>query len=330
LSTLPLLTVVDLFTSGDGPDYSIRQLRHLLLADLPLYLHALLVPLLVATAAWRIQKSSNWTEICGVILSLAWLGVIPNVPIMHELLHRRGRIPRSVAFALGIMFLDPTRRLSHLHGHHVHLGLEVDTDTAFRGESIYAFCVRATIGSTKDVFQEETRRLRRQGRSPWSLENDVVYSLVWVVFVLLLLNLNFGPHATTGLGIGFALSRVLLEAFNYLQHYGLIREPGKRQALRHSWNHLTPIVRAATVEITNHAHHHMHPEVRFHALLPSVNTPQMPSALLCFFVSLFPSLWETYIAMPYLRNWDQSFATEGERKLAAKANEKAGWPNWLT
>ncbi|MGH7634623.1 MAG: hypothetical protein ACRENC_12890 [Gemmatimonadaceae bacterium] len=37
--------------------------------------------------------------------------------------------------------------------------------------------------------------------------------------------------------IGFGLSHLLLEAFNDLQHDGLVRAPGTRVQRRHSWSH---------------------------------------------------------------------------------------------
>jgi hypothetical protein len=127
---------------------------------------------------------------------------------------------------------------------------------------------------------------------------------------------------------GFILSRLLLESFNYLQHYGIVRVPGTRYGRRHSWAHLSPVVRAAAFEITNHHHHHEEPAAPFYTLVPDPESPQMPSALLCFVVALVPPLWERLIARPRLEEWDRRYATDGERALAAEANRAAGWPLW--
>jgi hypothetical protein len=88
------------------------------------------------------------------------------------------------------------------------------------------------------------------------------------------------------------------------------------------------VVRAAAFEITNHAHHHMDPNVRFHALVPDAEAPRMPSALVCLLAALIPPVWERWIAMPRLRHWDEHFATPEELVLAAEANRAARWPVW--
>jgi len=204
----------------------------------------------------------------------------------------------------------------------------MDPDTARRGETIYGFCIRAAIQNTKEALEDEAKRLRKKGKSAWSLENDAVNSLVWLVVLLSIILALCGLLACTIIAAGFALARVLVEGFNYLQHYGLVREAGTPYNRRHAWGHLSPVVRAATVEITNHHHHHIHPDTRFYDVIPDPESPHMPSALACFFAALVPPLWEKYIAMPRLRYWDENFATEGERELAKKANKEAGWPEW--
>src|SRR5262249_49460666 len=159
---------------------------------------------------------------------LAWLGVLPNIPVAHELVHRRGRFDRFLAFLLTVVIADPLRRLSHVRGHHVNLGLDEDSDTARRGESIYAFMIRAAVGGTREAIQAERDRLAQHGLSIWSWRSDVVRSLALTALVLSLIGALAGPLALGVLAAGFALSRLLLESFNYLQHYGLVRAPGAR------------------------------------------------------------------------------------------------------
>jgi len=105
--------------------------------------------------------------------------------------------------------------------------------------------------------------------------------------------------------------------------------PGNRHESRHSWSHLTPVVRAVAFEITNHHHHHRSPQVPFYELIPDPKSPQMPSALLCFLLALIPPLWERWVAIPRLRHWDQHYASKEELTLAAAANAAAGWPGQL-
>ena len=331
-ATFPLVVALDLLAPHD--DLSVRVVRHPRLADIPLYLHALLVPVLVATAAYRVHAGGpggeplDLTACLGVALTLSWLGVIPNIPVAHEPMHRRERFPRFVAFLCTATIADPLRRLAHLRGHHAKLGFESDSDTARRGETIYRFMLRAAIAGTREAFESERLRLAKRGASVWSWRSDVVRSLVLTVTALGLVGGLAGTRALIVIAAGFGMSRLLLESFNYLQHYGLVRVPDTRFQRRHSWSHLTPLVRAAAFEITNHAHHHMDPSVRFHALIPDADAPRMPSALVCVLAALIPPIWERWIAMPRLRQWDAHFATDGERVLAAQANRAARWPVW--
>lgn len=96
-ATFPAVVVLDLLALDD--DLSVRAVRHPRLADVPLYVHALLVPALVAAAAYRVHAGEGGGPLgvgacAGVVLTLGWLGVMPNIPVAHELMHRRERLPR--------------------------------------------------------------------------------------------------------------------------------------------------------------------------------------------------------------------------------------------
>ena len=125
------------------------------------------------------------------------------------------------------------------------------------------------------------------------------------------------------------IGRVWLEGLNYLQHVGLIRAEGEDVAPRHVWNHLSPLLRIATFEITNHCDHHLDAYVPYHRLKPDASGPRMPGAFLCFLAAIVPPLWNRWILMPRLREWDLHHASPAERALAREANLRAGWPDWL-
>ena len=115
----------------------------------------------------------------------------------------------------------------------------------------------------------------------------------------------------TRLGVAFFamfFSRMLVEAFNYYQHYGLVRVEGKKYDSQHIWNHLKPISRTISFEITNHNDHHMDSYSPYHELKPKLDGPQMPSLFLCFLTGLFPPIWFNYIAKPRLKDWDFNHA----------------------
>ncbi|MEZ4307010.1 MAG: fatty acid desaturase [Polyangiaceae bacterium] len=271
-STFLFAVLLDL--TALAPDYRARSVRHTALVQVPLYLHAPLLVGLYSMAAVRVHADQAGgaplepSRLAGVVATLAWLSVVPNVPVVHELLHRRGRVDRFLAFVMSAAIGDPVRRLAHLRGHHALLGLPDDSDTARRGESIYAFAVRATLTATRDSFVSERQRMAKKGLSVWSWRSDVVRSYSMMIGLLAVVGVLAGPVAAAVIAAGCGLSRLLLETFNYLQHYGLVRVAGTPYDRRHTWSHLSPVVRALTFEITNHAHHHMRPLEPFHALVP--------------------------------------------------------------
>lgn len=331
-STFLVLLVLDLVFWGQ--ELAERKIRLAWLADLPLYLQGPLLVALIGAAAWQLRLPEGGplpplSRLAGSMLTVAWLGVIPSVPVMHELIHRRSPLLRFYGFLMSIVIADPSRRLAHLRGHHVSYACEEDTDTAQRGETLYMFVMRAALGSWREAFRSEQRRLAAQGASVWSWRGEIVRSIALMVGILLALALVAGPLGLAVIGLAFGISKVMLESFNYLQHYGLVRAKGVRASTRHVWSHLSPVARAAAFEITNHAHHHLDQQVPFYRLKPDPTAPQMPSVVLCFLTALVPPVWTRLIALPRLRHWDQHFASAEERLLAARANAAAGWPDWL-
>jgi len=125
------------------------------------------------------------------------------------------------------------------------------------------------------------------------------------------------------------LARVWGEGFNYFQHYGLTRAVGGKIEKHHVWNHLRPLSRVITFEITNHADHHINSYAAFHELVPDRQRIPLPSVFVCFFSALIPPLWHERIIKPALSRWDNELASAEERELAMKQNREAGWPDWL-
>lgn len=332
-STILLILLGDLIA---GRDERPRRIPASALADLPLYLHVGLMLGVYLAMAWRVGQGfpgqGGWygaTAVPGAIITLGWLSAIPNVPVAHELGHRHGALAQLLADVMAIFFGDPSRWVSHNLGHHLKVGTVEDSDTPQRGENVYRFVWRASRGALHEALTAERLRLSRRGYGPWSPRNRLLRGLAIGAPLLLLLGLVGGPLAVALALAGIALAKVIVEGLNYLQHYGLLREVGQPYARRHAWNHLWTFTRAAAVEITTHSQHHEDSDVTLTDLQPCVDAPQMPGAALCFLCAAVPPLWERYIAMPRLRDWDLRLASPGERELARAANRAAGWPDWL-
>jgi alkane 1-monooxygenase len=89
----------------------------------------------------------------------------------------------------------------------------------------------------------------------------------------------------------------LLEAVNYLEHYGLVRQRldngrWERVSPRHSWNNNNVTTNLFLYHLQRHSDHHANPTRRYQALRHFEESPQLPSGyatmiVLCY----FPPLW---------------------------------------
>lgn len=262
--------------------------------------------------------------------SMLVFGFVVGAPPVHELFHRDTPGLRALGRIGLCLIFDPWREITHVVTHHLKVCTPDDPDTAQRGENLYAFFARNLWGQFKDVLHLEREMWTKRGRAWWHPANHWVFSLLTlVVFTGLLVAI--GGVSAAGWTIASLLlgPRLLLEVFNYCNHYGLVTEHPGRFARRHTWNHLTPFVRVLALEITNHAGHHEDPYRPFYKLEPDVLGPRQPQFLLCVMAAFFPPVWFSIIK-PLLRDWDTRFATPRERELARQANRRAGWEDWVS
>ncbi|HZE49625.1 MAG TPA: fatty acid desaturase, partial [Jatrophihabitantaceae bacterium] len=93
--------------------------------------------------------------------------------------------------------------------------------------------------------------------------------------------------------LGFSL----LEAVNYLEHYGLARQQlpngrWERVDPRHSWNNNHIVTNVLLYHLQRHSDHHANPTRRYQALRHFEASPQLPSGYASMIVlAYFPPLW---------------------------------------
>ncbi len=315
-----------------GKDHSMRKGAHPVLADAILYFQVLPVGLLWALFAWRIGTASEGLtaiDYFGAAMSVAFMTALGGLPAAHEMFHSNSRLGKFVGSALGTIFASGYASLAHVHVHHIHTDTPDDTETPYRGETVYHFVFRAAYRQHRRSWQIELARLRKLGLGFWSPGNLILQGLLMYAALLGGFYLATGFTGLLLLMLVSALGLFILEIFSYIQHYGLVREDGTPIEDRHAWNHLTPLGRALTFEIVTHSQHHVDPDRPYWRLTPRPDAPQMPSAVTCFVLSLVPPLWERMIGRPLLEHWDTHHASARERELAIAANRAAGWPDWL-
>ena len=121
------------------------------------------------------------------------------------------------------------------------------------------------------------------------------------------------------------ITKALLEAINYTEHYGLVREPDKPVCPRHSWNSNHILSGLILYNLTRHSSHHEKPNIKFWRLKAYPDAPMMPFGYLgMLYLAIFLPYFYNRIMARKLIDWDQNYATEGERNIALTHNKESG------
>lgn len=194
----------------------------------------------------------------------------------------------------------------------------------YRGESVYHFYLRSTVGQVFQAWRIEKERLAVCGHRPWSAANRVIRGFIRSFTVAALFYAAGGAFALGVFLLATAWNKLLLEALNYMEHYGLVRVPGTPIEPRHSWDSLSAFSHAVLFNLPWHADHHHRPGVQFPELRPSPASPKLGAGYLATLpLVLVPPLWRRVIA-PRLAAWDRELATDAERALVALPGQAAG------
>jgi len=338
-----LLAIVAAYVLGDallGDDLSVPAYRHTVALTALLWSALPLVVLIVFAAVWRVspgdplgfgaavqvltgadvlaaRESSGAGSLIAVwALTGLMIGMVATVPA-HELVHRTwDRLSMAVGRALLAFSFDTSFAIEHVHGHHRAVATPDDPASAPRGRSVYAHILHSTGYGNLSAWRIEVARLAKRGLGPWSAHNAVLRG--WAGSVLLLA----AAAAMAGIvGVLFFAAcalwgKALLEIVNYMEHYGLARDPVTPVQPRHSWNTNRRVSSWSMFNLTRHSHHHAQGELPFHALTPMPGAPMMPAGYLTtILLTLVPPLWRRLMA-PRLAEWDARFATPVERALA--------------
>ena len=113
------------------------------------------------------------------------------------------------------------------------------------------------------------------------------------------------------------LSKSALEAINYVEHYGLVRERGKPVRMRHSWNSNHFFSSIYLYNVTRHSDHHRNTNLKFWELNPTdKDVPMLPYGYLTmlYLVLFLPFIYKR-IMKKELVYWDQNYANDFERNL---------------
>jgi alkane 1-monooxygenase len=283
-------------------------------------------------ALWFIATGGLSTfEAIGLSVTVGFIGGL-GINTAHELGHKREEHERWLSkialaqCAYGHFYIE------HNRGHHVRVATPEDPASSRLGESFYRFWPRTVFGSLRSAWTLEKRRYARRNQHPWRPGNDVLNALamtlaVWGVLVLWL-GWAILPYVLIQAVIGFTL----LEAVNYLEHYGLLRQKVKygertryeRVEPRHSWNSNNVATNVLLYHLQRHSDHHANPTRRYQALQDDAQAPVLPTGYAgMILLALVPPMWRKVMDPRVLQHYNGSaalanIAPHKRKKILAK------------
>lgn len=256
--------------------------------------HFALLPLML----WAIAGDSGHSTAARVALFLGaglFFGQISNANA-HELIHRSRRSLFRLGMWVYISLLFGHHTSAHRRIHHRHVATGHDPNSARRGESFYAFALRAWPDGFTAGHEIETTLRRRAGAGG---PHPYVTYLGGAFLCLAAATWAFG---LVGLAVYLGLAahaQAQLLLSDYVQHYGLARRrlPGPVERYepvraRHSWNAPHRFSGAMMLNAPRHSDHHTHPARAWPALELPEDAPRLPYSLpVMAALALVPPLW---------------------------------------
>ena len=334
-----LYTIIDTLTKGihlkadfndDGYSYGLKQFQYLVM-----YLMLPIFILLQASLGLKLYEyttesalglnfiyrvfpytpGTGLAELVGATLSTGlWAGL--GIIYGHELSHNRKEgffVSRLIMALSGASHFT----YAHVYNHHLDLGHEDDPATSPRGRNVYAHTWLSHAGQSKYSFDLEKQKLQRENKFFLSPNNKWILGYLYSLPSVFLFVWTGGIIGVLSLIVVWSIANFLLEALNFMGHYGLIRKAGKPVEHRHSWDNDSVFTSWFFIEIGRQCDHHVRGETYFWEL-DDVGGPNYGIGYFSLFViTLFPNIFRRYVKK-HLDNWDQNYASDEEQQIASQ------------
>ncbi|MDP4536785.1 alkane 1-monooxygenase [Alkalimonas collagenimarina] len=333
--SLGLVSVVTVVVFGDllaGDDHSEPEYQQPWLLNLLLYSSLLFILLIFAALLWSVASTDlfgygqwiqQWTGFdalsarnanqwwhfvpvgLGAGLLIAMVGTVPA----HELTHRTSdRMAMLVGRWLLAFSWDSSFAIEHVYGHHRYVGTKRDPATAPRGRSVYRHILLSTLLGNKSAWAIEQQRLTRLKQSTVGHHNRFLRGIMMSLLLSMLAYVLADWQGLLLFTLCALLAKTTLEVVNYIEHYGIVRQPNTPVRPYHSWNTTKRISSWASFNLTRHSHHHARAQLPFYQLKAYPEAPSLPTGYLgSMLLALIPPLWFRFMA-PKLKQWDQQYA----------------------
>lgn len=296
-----IIPLLDLLLGKDVRNPSPRAMADLEEARIFRWITYVYVPIHLALILWGaiVVSQGEWSlaQRLGFMLSVGFVTGAQGITVAHELGHKKSKLERILAQVLLVTVCYGHFYIEHNRGHHVRVATFADPASARLGESFYAFYLRTVIGSFASAWYLENQRLAQLGLPMLHWRNQ----MLWYIAVPILICATFWATLGTVAAVFFVVQSVmafsLLEAVNYIEHYGLARkqlEDGHHERVNelHSWNAPQFLTNCFLIHLQRHPDHHKNPTRRYQALLHYEASPQLPTGYAgSILLALLPPLW---------------------------------------
>jgi alkane 1-monooxygenase len=253
---------------------------------------------------------SWWVVLVSAIIAGGYSGL--GINTAHEMGHKQTKIEQLLAKITLAVPAYGHFCVEHNRGHHVLVATPEDPASSRMGESIYAFTLREIPGTFVRGWNLEKTRLNKQGKSAWSVHNDILQSYLLSAALQGTLIYAFGWIMLPFLAVHNFWAWYQLTSANYIEHYGLLREKQEngryeRCQPHHSWNANYIMSNLALFHLQRHSDHHANPIRRYQSLRNFADIPELPNGYYGMYIlAYFPSLWfrvmdPRLIALPHIQ-----------------------------
>lgn len=264
------------------------------------------------------SKALIWWEAIGFTISLGLVTGGIGITIAHELGHKTSSLDqlfsKILLFTVGYMHFF----IEHNRGHHVWVATPQDAATSQKNENFYYFWKRSITESYKHAWKLENERLERKNTPKKSSQNAMIWYTALPILGVIISTLYFSLHkgsfaweVSLLLIFQAIIAFSLLEAVNYVEHYGIIRKeiaPNRYERVNpfHSWNSSHKVSNFILFQLQRHSDHHAFATREYQVLRHFEQSPQLPSGYpTMILMALIPNLWFKKMN-PILEHWKEA------------------------
>lgn len=290
---LAVILVADLFTDefrqADGAEHPLA--RHV--PEVSLILHVMVFSL----SAWRVAQTNparpdDLAMAAFISIQAGAMAAHNTVANSHEMMHRNNVLSLFLAQFLAAFSMRASGVIDHVYGHHRLVGFPEDNSTARLNEGFWRYIFRSIPGSIRFSFIFEADRLDRKSISALSIRNRQIQGLLCYLPIIWIALLLGGINGLAFFAITGLCGMILVEAGNYISHYGLVRKRGENIAEFHSWNNYNTLSTSLLLNLPRHSDHHLHPSRSYWSLEATDAGPKYGRGFLAMTaIALIPPLY---------------------------------------